>query len=89
MLKEGPYPLHLQQRVRSNRGHLANEDAAKLLKKLAGKSLNHVVLAHLSEINNLPELAMDSARKHLQEFTGCIDVVPATQGRPTPVITLP
>jgi len=88
MLREGPYPLYLQQRVRSNRGHLANEDAGKLLNKLAGKTLNHVVLAHLSEINNLPELAMQSARKHLGQYTECIEIVTASQDKPSPVITL-
>ncbi len=90
MLREGPYPIHLQQRVGSNQGHLANEDAGKLLQKLAGKSsLNHVVLAHLSEVNNLPELAMKSAGKYLGQYAECIEVVPATQNKPAPVITLP
>ncbi len=88
MLREGPYPLYLQQRVRSNRGHLANEDAGRLLKKIAGARLQHVVLAHLSEVNNLPELALQSARKNLGQYAECIEIVPAAQGKSSPVITL-
>jgi phosphoribosyl 1,2-cyclic phosphodiesterase len=89
MLRDGPYPLYLQQRVRSNQGHLANGDTGKLLQKLAGNSLNHVVLAHLSEVNNLPELAMQSAAKYLGQYMECIRVVPATQHSPCDVISLP
>jgi phosphoribosyl 1,2-cyclic phosphodiesterase len=63
MLAKGPYPLVLQQRVRSSRGHLANGDAAALLGELWHEGLTHVVLAHLSEINNLPDLALREALK--------------------------
>lgn len=61
MLKNGPYPLELQQRVRGNRGHLSNVDAAGLLRTLLHDSLQAVVLAHLSEQNNLPALAFQEA----------------------------
>lgn len=61
MLKNGPYPLSLQQRVRSSQGHLANEDAASFLKTLLHDSLQYVILAHLSETNNTAELALKSA----------------------------
>ncbi len=63
MLAEGPYPLALQQRVRSSQGHLANGDAAALLLELRHDDLKHVVVAHLSETNNLPGLAMAEARR--------------------------
>lgn len=62
MLAEGPYPFFLQQRVRSSQGHLANGDAAAFLRELQHDGLEHVVLAHLSETNNLPTLAMEEAR---------------------------
>jgi phosphoribosyl 1,2-cyclic phosphodiesterase len=88
MLRDGPYPVYLQQRVRSNRGHLANEDAAKFLRKIAGGRLRHVVLAHLSEINNLPELAVQSAMNHLGEYAECIDLASASQSVPGKVIHL-
>ncbi len=63
MLAEGPYPLALQQRVRSSQGHLANGDAAEFLRGVMHEGLTHVVLAHLSETNNLPKLALQEAGK--------------------------
>jgi len=61
MLKTGPYPLSLQQRVRSTHGHLSNEDAAVFLQTLLHDRLQYVVLAHLSETNNTAKLALASA----------------------------
>ncbi len=57
MLAEGPYPLHLQQRIRGPHGHLSNEECARLL-ATAGRGLKWACLAHLSEENNTPEIAM-------------------------------
>ncbi len=62
MLMEGPYPWHLKQRIRSRRGHLSNGDAAEMLAGLWHRRLRAVVLAHLSETNNLPRLALEGAR---------------------------
>jgi phosphoribosyl 1,2-cyclic phosphodiesterase len=87
MLAEGPYPLVLQQRVRSNRGHLANGDAAAFLRELQHSGLDHVVLAHLSEINNLPGLAMDEAKKVVVSESGCRMII-ARQDRPTGLFSL-
>jgi phosphoribosyl 1,2-cyclic phosphodiesterase len=58
MLMEGPYPWYLKQRVRGRTGHLANEASRDLLGDLLHDRLIHVVLAHLSEQNNTPELAL-------------------------------
>jgi phosphoribosyl 1,2-cyclic phosphodiesterase len=67
MLKVGPYPWALKQRVMSRRGHLSNEMVAQYLANdFDGKAAN-VVLAHLSKNNNLPELALLSARRALEE----------------------
>ena len=72
MLSDGPYPLALQQRVRSREGHLANIDAARFLGELLHPQLQHVVLAHLSDTNNTPELAMETVTGYLAiEKTGC------------------
>ncbi len=87
MLQNGPYPLHLQQRVRSSRGHLANIDAAEFLKILQHDKLSHVVLAHLSETNNLPELAMKEARKIVNHESDT-QLQLAHQNVPGEVITL-
>jgi phosphoribosyl 1,2-cyclic phosphodiesterase len=66
MLKEGPYPLALQQRVRSDHGHLSNNDAAAFLQTLIHDQLQYVVLAHLSATNNHPHLAMMAARSVIE-----------------------
>ena len=56
MLKNGPYAPALKQRIASKTGHLANHQAAGLLRELAtGGNLAHVVLAHLSGDNNHPD----------------------------------
>ncbi len=65
MLKNGPYPFPLQQRVRSSQGHLANEDAAHFLKSIMHEKMQRVILAHLSETNNRPQIALASACKVL------------------------
>jgi phosphoribosyl 1,2-cyclic phosphodiesterase len=61
MLKNGPYPPSLKQRVNSNQGHLSNGDGANLLNEIIHEKLQRVVLAHLSETNNLPEIAYREA----------------------------
>lgn len=58
MLKEGPYPYYLKQRIAANTGHLSNTKAAQLCCMLAGAGVKKIMLAHLSKENNLPELAL-------------------------------
>ncbi len=58
MLRLGPYPESLKQRISGPRGHLSNLDSAELLKRSASPSLRWACLAHLSERNNDPEIAM-------------------------------
>lgn len=67
MLKDGPYPWHLKQRVSGRQGHLSNGDAGRLLEMLLHDGLSHVVLAHISQVNNLPELAHRSSRETLNK----------------------
>ena len=57
MLMEGPYPWFLKQRIKGRSGHLSNEDTKSLLGSIHSPSLSHVILAHLSETNNHPDLA--------------------------------
>lgn len=65
MLLDGEYPWSLKQRVRGSNGHLSNEQAADLIAAGASARLQHLVLAHLSEENNLPELALQAAQEGL------------------------
>jgi phosphoribosyl 1,2-cyclic phosphodiesterase len=95
LLRNGPYPLYLQQRVRSKQGHLANGEAAEFLSDILHQGLEHVVLSHLSETNNRPELAHDAVRAVVASLGqgGSVDCVGpvisvADQDRVGEVITL-
>ncbi len=65
MLDNGSYPYHLKQRIKSNTGHLSNADAAIFLREHFHRGIKNVFLCHLSQHNNLPELAHSSALKAL------------------------
>jgi phosphoribosyl 1,2-cyclic phosphodiesterase len=65
MLRDGPYPWSVKQRVLSRVGHLSNEAAAGFLESDYDGHAAYVILAHLSESNNLPELARVAAEHAL------------------------
>ena len=65
MLRDGPYPWAVKQRVLSRVGHLSNEAAADFLECHYDGQATYVILAHLSESNNLPELARVTAERAL------------------------
>jgi phosphoribosyl 1,2-cyclic phosphodiesterase len=65
MLRDGPYPWSVKQRVLSRVGHLSNETASNYLEKEYDGRATYVILAHLSESNNLPELARVTAERAL------------------------
>jgi phosphoribosyl 1,2-cyclic phosphodiesterase len=67
MLRDGPYPWSVKQRVMSRVGHLSNHALAEFLTGEYDGQAQYVVLAHLSENNNLPELARISAEAALAE----------------------
>ena len=58
MLRSGPYPPVVQDRIAGRHGHLANPDAAALAREVAHRGLADVVLAHLSQQCNRPEIAL-------------------------------
>lgn len=58
MLREGRYPYYLQQRILSDKGHLSNKDSAYYLSEFIGDSTEKIILIHLSEENNKPEMAL-------------------------------
>ena len=82
-----PYPLFLQQRVRSSQGHLSNEDGADFFKKIISDQLQVAVLAHLSETNNTSQLARAAAEKILPADWEA-ELMAASQDKPTPFFTL-
>jgi phosphoribosyl 1,2-cyclic phosphodiesterase len=67
LLSSGPYPPSLQQRIRSRHGHLSNADSFELLKSIYHDNLQVVLFAHLSEVNNRPELVLANARESLND----------------------
>lgn len=60
MLRHGPYPYPLKQRILSDRGHLSNENCGKLLVRLHSLGVNAAILAHLSSENNTPDMAFST-----------------------------
>lgn len=65
MLEVGPYPYYLKQRILSNYGHLSNELSLQLIEALNHEGLQHIVLAHLSNENNHPEIAYVTVKNYL------------------------
>ena len=76
MLANGPYPTSLKQRVGGRFGHLDNTAAADLLRSIDTQQLTHLIAAHLSHKNNLPELARAALAKALscaEDWIGIAD----------------
>lgn len=71
LLRDGPYPWHLKQRIRSQHGHLSNESGAELLDNLLWDGLEAVFLGHLSATNNTPQHALLAARRVLDRQNCC------------------
>ena len=65
LLRNGPYPWHLKERVASRRGHLSNAEAALGVEELLCDRLQAVVLYHLSRTNNRPEMATEAVGEML------------------------
>lgn len=70
MLRSGPYPYHLKQRILGPRGHLSNAAAADFALYCAGHGTRDVLLAHLSAENNTPAMAEYAVARRLQA-AGC------------------
>jgi phosphoribosyl 1,2-cyclic phosphodiesterase len=89
MLKVGPYPWYIKQRVMSRTGHLSNHAFGEFLADAEGFDgrARYLVLAHLSEQNNNPDVARISAEEALRRrpaegaFAG--ELLVASQQRPT------
>lgn len=67
MLKVGRYPWPLKQRIMSDKGHLCNDMAAKVVAYLAVNGTKKFLLGHLSKENNFPELAFQTVKNALTE----------------------
>ena len=84
MLKSGPYPYELKQRILSNRGHLSNRDSAVFGAHLAATGTRSFLLAHLSEENNTPDTALDEFISAIADTSVSVSV--ASPDAPTEMI---
>jgi len=94
MLKVGPYPWHVKQRVMSRTGHLSNHTVSEFLSDAEGFDgcARYVVLAHLSENNNNPDVARICAEEALGRRSAagafCGELIVASQSSPLPTLNL-
>jgi phosphoribosyl 1,2-cyclic phosphodiesterase len=79
MLMNGPYPWELKQRVKSRVGHLSNEQAVSVVSQILHPDLKNLVLAHLSEHNNTPELAQSTMKDFLNSIRSNVNLLIADQ----------
>ena len=87
MLKNGPYPYFLQQRVLGDKGHLSNEQCSNYLCKFIGDNTKTIVLVHLSEKNNTEEKALETLNNKLKDNNKKVEnIIVARQNEPTMVI---
>lgn len=91
MLRGGPYPWVVKQRVMSRVGHLSNDSLAEFFANDYDGAAAFVILAHLSEHNNHPELARNAAERALAERCGTLfssQVKLASQDQPLAPVVL-
>ena len=87
MLDAGPYPWVTKKRIKSDVGHLSNEACGEMLSSVKHSGLRLIVLMHMSETNNHPELARITARQALGQDDST-EMIIAEQNHPTPLILL-
>ena len=96
ILRVGPYPYPLKQRILGDHGHLSNETAgntvSRLLEKHHGEDMPRIVLAHLSHQNNTPEQAFLTVKNILFEddfYVGKdLNLSVAKRSEPTPIMAV-
>lgn len=78
LLRTGPYPWSVKQRVAGPNGHLSNAECALMARDCVHRGLRHVVLCHLSQVNNRPEIALRAMRSALRGvgFRGTLQAAP-------------
>ena len=84
MLEQGPYPEYLKGRILSDRGHLSNLAAARLVEEHGTVRLKHLVLSHLSESNNSRAIALRTMKEQLASRSDLGRVVVSVSGRHQP-----
>lgn len=80
MLRVGPYPPSLKRRVAGDFGHLNNQQAAALLAEINHAGLQHLVVSHISEQNNDPQLALSELEQVIEQDRSWIVLADQEQG---------
>jgi len=88
MLKVGPYPWALKQRVMSRKGHLSNDVTAQFIEHDLDACAQTLILGHLSENNNYPALVDLIARQAIGQRGLPVRLAVAEPGRQSEVFTL-
>jgi phosphoribosyl 1,2-cyclic phosphodiesterase len=84
MLINSSYPFSVKKRISSDGGHLSNTQALELFASYRGKQLSHLVLSHLSENNNSPELV----NRLFNEKAGSTKIIVASRYKETPLFRI-
>jgi phosphoribosyl 1,2-cyclic phosphodiesterase len=84
MLEEGRYPYHLKKRIRGGQGHLSNRQALELFMSHRPSFMSHLLLSHLSQDNNRPDLV----QKMFEEQAGDVRIAVASRHAETEVYTI-
>lgn len=74
-LMEGKYPFELKKRILSDKGHLSNTDASKYLCEFLGNNTKYIFLAHLSEENNDPKIALHTLEERLNKIDNKVEKI--------------
>ena len=89
MLKNGPYPWPVKQRIKSRIGHLSNEQSVDVLSRVFSENLKEVVLAHMSETNNSSEMVLETFNSILDhQMRERLNITLALQDQPLDPIEL-
>ncbi|WP_020594919.1 MBL fold metallo-hydrolase [Spirosoma panaciterrae] len=84
MLEKGRYPYYLKRRIRSEKGHLSNQQALDLFRAHKPSYMSHVLLSHLSKDNNTPQLTRDLFTPHLNGT----ELIVASRSEATPIFRI-
>jgi phosphoribosyl 1,2-cyclic phosphodiesterase len=89
MLSNGRYPKYLQDRIRSSLGHLSNDESGQGLAILGMQGrLRHAILAHLSDSNNRPDIALKTVQHTLRTYAVDLNVLLSHKTKPSQLIEL-
>ncbi len=86
MVKTGPYPYPLKQRILSSRGHMSNKACAELVSQLTESGTRSVLLAHLSRENNDPCLALETVQRAVCDKAVCLRVADPCRAVEIPIM---